>query len=643
MKYRREIDGLRAVAVLPVIFFHAGISIFSGGYVGVDVFFVISGYLITTILINELEAGDFSILRFYERRARRILPALFVVMAPCALWAWIWMSPALFRDFCQSVIAVIFFGSNILFWREAGYFDSAAELKPLLHTWSLAVEEQYYLLFPLFLMLLPRFGRQKLFWSVIGIALISLLLSEWASRHAPEANFYLLPTRGWELLAGSICAFLTVGRSVRPNNLLGLTGLALIVFSVFYYDSATPFPSLYALVPVGGTVLIVLFAQRETWAARILSTAPLVGVGVISYSAYLWHQPLFAFARLQSPHEPSHALMMFLAVITLGLAYLTWRFVEQPFRKRPTPVLASQRSVFAASALAGGSFVALAAILLQTPTRLEIIHPELFAPSPITSAAFTDCPGFAQIQVSKAECRVYGDGDNVAVVWGDSHGAALTAGIQPIDGYSVVLLHHFGCPPAAGLRRTDKTKSADNCLTSDTLSRYLDYISALKPEAVFLLSRWTLYMQGWHRQGRLQADAHFVTDQPKGDEDIDAAASSAALLRGVQGAINKLASTSRVFVVSQPADLNFMGPHSRLISQSVSVDDIKNWHQVEETFLENLQDGSDVGILSTMSLFCTSDNCALRKEGIPLYNDDNHLSPLGARMQWEMMVGELRD
>jgi len=359
MFYRREIDGLRAVAVLPVIIFHAGFEVFSGGYVGVDVFFVISGYLITSILIGELERGEFSVARFYERRARRILPALFFVMLACLPFAYFWMLPSQLKDFGQSIVAVVFSASNILFWQEEGYFSASAELKPLLHTWSLAVEEQYYLLFPLLLLLLWRLGRSRVFWIVLSIAILSLLLSEWGWRNEPSANFYLAPSRAWELLGGSICAFLTMGREQRTSNPLSAAGLLLIVFSIFYYDASTPFPSLYALAPVGGTMLIILFAGKTTWVSRLLSTAPFVGIGLISYSAYLWHQPLFAFARLRSVAQPSQLLMAGLAVIAMLLAWGTWRFVEQPFRKGAKSVLVSQRSVFAASAAVGAVFIAL--------------------------------------------------------------------------------------------------------------------------------------------------------------------------------------------------------------------------------------------------------------------------------------------
>jgi peptidoglycan/LPS O-acetylase OafA/YrhL len=449
MKYRPEIDGLRALAVVPVILFHAGFSVFSGGYVGVDVFFVISGYLITSILISEFEEERFSISRFYERRARRILPALFVVMLACLPFAYMWMLPSQLKDFAQSLVAVVFFGSNILFWRESGYFAADAEIKPLLHTWSLAVEEQYYIVFPIFLLLAWRFGRNKVFWSVVLIAAISLLLSEWGWRNKPSANFYLAPTRAWELFAGSICAFLTVGRTLKSNNVLSGIGLAAIIFAIFTFDKNTPFPSVYALVPVVGTALIILFGRQGTLVANLLSMRAFVGIGLISYSAYLWHQPLFAFARLRSLTEPSNTLMAVLAVAALLLAWVTWRWVEQPFRKRTNLVLVTQRSVFAASGAVGAVFVALGLAghvgngfgwrssgIATFDERVMVNH-----------GLHTDCEG------------ALGDSRNCftsitpnVLLWGDSYAMHLAQGIIASED-NVALQQHTmsNCSPVLGI------------------------------------------------------------------------------------------------------------------------------------------------------------------------------------------------
>ncbi|MGB0960215.1 MAG: acyltransferase family protein [Halocynthiibacter sp.] len=333
LKYRAEIDGLRAVAVVPVVLFHAGFTAFSGGFAGVDIFFVISGYLITTILIDDLENKRFSLLHFYERRARRILPALTCVVTFCVIAAWVLMSPPDLKTFGRGLIGVAVFASNIVFWRSQGYFSDDSDLNPLIHTWSLAVEEQYYVFFPLFLMLAWRLGRNKVFWLIVLFSAMSLGLSEWGWRNQASANFFLAPTRAWELFTGSICAFILQNREVKPHNGLSLLGIAAIVFAIFAYDESTPFPSLYTLVPIIGVVLVILFAGNGTITAKALSTKPCVGIGLISYSAYLWHQPIFAFTRL---HQKSIDLPLlqvsFLILLSFGLAYLSWRYIEKPFR-----------------------------------------------------------------------------------------------------------------------------------------------------------------------------------------------------------------------------------------------------------------------------------------------------------------------
>ena len=346
-KYRPEIDGLRAVAVLPVMIFHAGFGIFTGGYVGVDVFFVISGFLITGIIAGEIENGNYSFSKFYERRARRIFPALFLVLGCSAVVSWWLLVPSDMTAFAKSLISVVVFSSNILFWSESNYFDISSELKPLLHTWSLAIEEQFYILFPVLLL-----GCAKLFTLkrrhitlvvVCIIFLISLGLAHWAAFNKPTANYYLLPTRAWELMAGSIVALSFRWPSVierlekTPSGIRqvgGLLGLVLILFSVIWFDDNTPFPSLYAMLPVLGTVLVILFAIPGTYCYSALSSKILVGVGLVSYSAYLWHQPVYAFARHQPYWEHSHVLMGFALITSLSLSYLSWKYVECPFRDR---------------------------------------------------------------------------------------------------------------------------------------------------------------------------------------------------------------------------------------------------------------------------------------------------------------------
>jgi len=339
LRYRPEIDGLRALAVIPVILFHAGFESFSGGFVGVDVFFVISGYLITTIILSEMDDGKFSLLHFYERRARRILPALFFVMIICSPFAWLWLTPLELDDFSQSLIAVSTFTSNFLFWKESGYFDTAVDLKPLLHTWSLAVEEQYYVLFPLFMILMWRLGKQWIIGVLVILAIISLGLAHWGAYYAPTPTFYLLPTRGWEILVGSFIAFFyNRFKHIKINPLLSqilsLVGFLFITYAIFMFDKQTPFPSLYALIPTLGAASIIAFTTPKTLVYRVLSCRILVFIGLISYSAYLWHQPMFAFAKHKTFSEPSSLLMILLVVFSFIFAYLTWKYIESPFRGR---------------------------------------------------------------------------------------------------------------------------------------------------------------------------------------------------------------------------------------------------------------------------------------------------------------------
>ena len=361
--YRREIDGLRALAVLPVIFFHAGFDWFRGGFVGVDVFFVISGYLITTVILAEQAAGTFSLVRFYERRARRILPALFFMLALTTAGAWVFLLPADLKAFAQSLTAVVAFYSNVLFAGQSGYFDTAAELKPLLHTWSLAVEEQFYLLFPVLLLLTRRLRPA---WTAAILLLIggaSLAAAE-LQVFRPAEGMFLLQTRGWAVIIGALAALYvrrrrqapTISTATSTAQLASALGIALVLLPVMTFSSHTPFPGLYGLVPTLGTALVILFATPDTAVGRVLGSAPLVGMGLISYSAYLWHQPLFAFARHASVDEPAESLLLWLTLLTVVLAYISWRWVEQPFRR---PGTIDRRSVFA-FALAGSAVFAIA-------------------------------------------------------------------------------------------------------------------------------------------------------------------------------------------------------------------------------------------------------------------------------------------
>jgi peptidoglycan/LPS O-acetylase OafA/YrhL len=337
MKYRPEIDGLRAFALVPVIFYHAGFELFGGGFVGVDIFFVISGYLIARIILSELNAGTFSLLYFYERRARRILPAFFLVIFTCLPFAWFWLSPSSIRSFSGSLIASTIFLSNIFFYKTSGYFDASNETKPLIHTWSLSLEEQYYAFFPIFLLLSWRFSRRWALGFLIFVFVISLFGAQLLAVSHPSFTFYMLPTRVWELLIGVFVAFYFSRCGIEELNcrfgfFACAVGIFAIVYSVIFYSDRTPYPSIYTLVPTLGAALILIFATHETLVGRVLGSKILVGIGLISYSAYLWHQPIFALSRERSLENPSDNFKMALVGTTFLFAFLSWKYIEKPFR-----------------------------------------------------------------------------------------------------------------------------------------------------------------------------------------------------------------------------------------------------------------------------------------------------------------------
>ena len=339
-KYRSEIDGLRAIAVIPVVLFHAGFGLFDGGFVGVDVFFVISGYLITTIILKELGNNAFSLTNFYERRARRILPALIFVILTTSILSFIFLTKSELASYFKSVNATLFFYSNFYFWKATPYFNSEADLEPLLHTWSLSIEEQFYLLFPITLIFLFSFFRKYIFLFFVAGMLISLLFCQiFSSKTGGTLNFYFTFSRAWELALGAICSYLTLYKykqnnfSIAFKNFYSVTGIILILFSVFYFNRQIIYPSFYTLVPTVGTALIIMFADKDTIIKKVLSFRILVLIGLISYSLYLWHQPLLAFGRIffETFSIKYKLLLIFIAIL---LSVFSYFFIEKNFRNK---------------------------------------------------------------------------------------------------------------------------------------------------------------------------------------------------------------------------------------------------------------------------------------------------------------------
>jgi len=347
INYRPEIDGLRAIAVVAVILYHTQITIlghqpFKGGFIGVDIFFVISGYLITSIIIKELiTTGTFSYKHFYERRIRRILPALLLVMVVSLPFAWIYLTPSSLIDFSKSILYSLGFSSNFYFHYSGQEYGATSGLvKPFLHTWSLSVEEQYYILFPIVLLVTFKYFKKYLIHILILSFVISLGLADWGSRNYPSATFYLLHSRMWEIIAGSILAYFEIvkGRKKSKYQILNSTyvsvGLLLIILSIIFFKKYFPHPSFHTLPSIIGVCLIIWFSNKNEIVTKILSSKPLIRVGLISYSLYLWHYPIFAFDRLLGFTSESIFNKVLLGIIILTLSILSYYFIERPARNK---------------------------------------------------------------------------------------------------------------------------------------------------------------------------------------------------------------------------------------------------------------------------------------------------------------------
>jgi peptidoglycan/LPS O-acetylase OafA/YrhL len=344
LTYRPEINGLRAIAVGAVIIYHAQITIFGyqpfrGGFIGVDIFFVISGYLITSIILKELSTtGSFSFKHFYERRVRRILPALLFVMLVSLPFAWMYLLPSSFIEFSKSILYSLGFSSNYYFWYSGQQYGAESGLlKPFLHTWSLSIEEQFYILFPIVLLVAFKYFRKYLIHILILGFVISLGLADWGSRNHPQFNFYILHARAWELLAGSILAYFEINNGHRSKNkilnlILPTIGLSLIGYSILFFNDKMFHPSFYTLSPIVGVCLIIWFSHKDELITKILSTKLFVGIGLISYSLYLWHYPIFAFARLIEFFQVSLFNKLLLVIIIFLLSFCSYYFIEQPAR-----------------------------------------------------------------------------------------------------------------------------------------------------------------------------------------------------------------------------------------------------------------------------------------------------------------------
>ncbi len=658
MLYRKEIDGLRAIAVLSVIFYHANLKIFSGGFVGVDIFFVISGYLITTLITIEKQEGRFTLINFYERRFRRILPALFFVMLSCLPLAWLWFLPKDMRDFSQSVAAVSAFSSNVYYWRTSGYFETASELKPLLHTWSLAVEEQYYLIFPIFFLFIWRLRESWKLTIFFIVAITSLGLAQWGASHHKEATFFLLPTRAWEFLVGTFISFiLTKDKKLKFDESVSqfgaIVGTALITYSIFAFDSKTPFPSIYTLAPTFGAALLILFATEQTFVGKLLSAKPLVGIGLISYSAYLWHWPLFVFARQRNVDEPNKFLIGFLTFAALALAYLSWKYIERPFRDKKN---FNRRTIFALSALATCCFFA-----LGVAGHLREGYRNRFAPEVLVlndgssdkNPRQSEClTGGITFMAPGKSCAI-GNSDNiVGALIGDSHADTisypLSKSLSALN-LGVKQMTYGGCAPSPTFFRGGEFR----CREYNAQVR--EILNDSKYRNVIVMARWTIYLEGTgfdNGEGGIEPDIGYLWADGSVDHvDRDRALSvrKIAVAESFKKAIfDLLKSGKRVLLVYPVPEVGWDVP--TYASKKLLYSNGRSVTTSHEKFLERnaaaIEALNSLGMHENLvriqpeEILCNTSvkgRCITVSNGVSLYYDEDHLSNAGA----ELLTGEI--
>ena len=496
--YRSDIDGLRAVAILPVVAYHVGFGAVPGGFVGVDVFFVISGFLIGGIIQDEVARGRFSYGRFLERRVRRIFPAFFAMLAFVFLVTFANQLPNQLVAFDGSAIAALFSFSNIWFWLTSGYFTPEAGTQPLLHTWSLGVEEQFYLIFPLFLMVAARLSARYRNIAVVLLAIVSFALSLAAVGEHPAAAFFLAPFRAWELLIGAMLAMGIVPRigSAWLRNGVGAIGLAMIGYAARFFTETTLFPGWAAMLPVLGAAMVIhAGSSGKNWAGRLLAAPPFVFVGLISYSLYLWHWPLIIFQNsygLFFADASAHQLKLLLVAISLATATVSWAVIERPFRSREwisapwvwrwAGLGAGAATVFATLTLSMGGFpsrfsadaVAMGRFL-NYPTQDMFRSGACFIEPPATDRDFKD-----------DVCLAKRDGRTSHLLIGDSHAAHLWSGLaasRPEE--DVLQATAAGCKPVLD----QSLGAATGC--ARLMARIFDQVVFRKyADEVWLAAKW---------------------------------------------------------------------------------------------------------------------------------------------------------
>jgi peptidoglycan/LPS O-acetylase OafA/YrhL len=644
-QYRPDIDGLRAFAVLAVVGFHAAPFRVPGGFIGVDIFFVISGYLITSILLRQADAGSLSLLRFYAGRCRRLVPALLVVLVATLALGAVLLSRDERLELAKHTMAGALFVSNIVLWWEAGYFDVEARFKPLLHLWSLGVEEQFYLVWPWLVLLVHR----RLALVMLALLVLSFAANALLYQRAAAATFFLLPTRWWELMAGALLAHLASARAApKPavSHVLAGASAALMLYGTFWLSADHPYPGFNALFPVLGAALYI-HAGPSAWLNRLLGAGPIVLIGLASYSIYLWHWPLLSFVHIAASGIPSVSARMTVVCISIVLALATWRFIERPARRLSPHLTHRVSALWLASGI--GVLVAVATVAVVQPlwtsdvdTDAAIAARRQELSEKTFTAAFARYEACPKPRPLIENCYRAGGGQARVGLMGDSHAHALFPGLAEAlneRGLTLMFAGNNGCAPMLDVVSYDAS-AWKHCLSGnpEVLQKMLE--PAI--EVVVLTARAPLYLSGrglgphenyeWHMEAALESER----DLPRRD----------IYFNGMARAVDRLiAAGKRVVIMIDVPELGFrpqecvdrplrsavgairapcaIGRAETMTRQSMhreAVSAIQRRHPTHVT------------VFDPADYLCDESLCYAMLRGHMVYRDDDHLSLFGSRM-----------
>jgi peptidoglycan/LPS O-acetylase OafA/YrhL len=590
IKYRKDIDGLRALAIIPVLLYHVGYSSFSGGYVGVDVFFVISGFLITKILMSDMNNGTYSLITFYERRIRRILPALTCVIIFVLCASPFFLAPDQYSFLGKEVVGTLLFSSNIVSFLKSGYFSTDAEQRPLLHTWSLGVEEQFYIVIPVILYFSFKYFREKINIILVILALISFLLSVMLTKIHPTSSFYLLHTRFWELCFGSLVAVGVIKPAATRyyREVLSAGGVMLILLATFTFTSKMVFPGFLAIIPVLGTALIILNAEN-TIAGKVLSLKPFVFIGLISYSLYLWHWPLIVFTRDKYIIDLSLS-KEWLVIMSVLIAWFSTRFIESPFRNKK---IYTRNKVFKQSAIAYSLLFIISMSILPLngwTTRLDAGKAEILLATKDYSPARERCHFTDGVPLSERYCLLgTGKINPDLFVWGDSHLAEISYALSEHE--PLYAATYSACPPVLDFISTERPSCHEHN------KKVMEFILNSKDiKNVIISANYKKY----------EADDRY-----------------SGFLSGFNKTIEKLKNAGKkVIVLGQVPVAGVNVPYSlanevRIINKTFIYDD--------STF-KKLKLDKNIIVFHFDDYLCKNGICSMLYEQHPISFDDNHLS-----------------